>query len=35
VRVLTPAGQIDLRFDGDIYLTGPAEIVADGEFFLE
>jgi diaminopimelate epimerase len=35
VRVLTPAGPIDLRFDGDIYLTGPAEIVATGEFFLE
>ena len=33
VRVLTPAGPIDLRFDGDIYLTGPAEIVAEGEFF--
>ena len=30
VRVLTPAGPIDLRFDGDIYLTGPAEIVAEG-----
>ena len=28
VRVLTPAGPIDLRFDGDVYLTGPAEIVA-------
>jgi diaminopimelate epimerase len=35
VRVQTPAGPIDLRFDGDIYLTGPAEIVAEGEFFLE
>lgn len=35
VRVLTPAGPIDLRFDGDIYLTGPAEIVAEGEFFVE
>jgi diaminopimelate epimerase len=33
VRVLTPAGPIDLRFDGDVYLTGPAEIVAEGEFF--
>jgi diaminopimelate epimerase len=32
VRVLTPAGPIDLRWDGDIYLTGPAEIVAEGEF---
>jgi diaminopimelate epimerase len=35
VRVLTPAGPIDLRFDGDVYLTGPAEIVAEGEFFRE
>jgi diaminopimelate epimerase len=33
VRVMTPAGPIDLRFDGDIFLTGPAEIVAVGEFF--
>jgi diaminopimelate epimerase len=35
VRVLTPAGALDLRMDGEIFLTGPAEIVADGEFFLE
>ena len=35
VRVLTPAGPIDLRFEDDVYLTGPAEIVAEGEFFLE
>jgi len=27
-------GPIDLRFDGDIFLTGPAEIVAEGVFFL-
>jgi diaminopimelate epimerase len=33
VRVLTPAGSMDLRFEGDIFLTGPAEIVAEGEFF--
>ena len=33
VRVLTPAGPIDLRLDGDIYLTGPAEIVAEGVYF--
>jgi diaminopimelate epimerase len=32
VRVLTPAGPIDLRFDGDIFLTGPAEIIAEGVF---
>jgi diaminopimelate epimerase len=34
VRVLTPAGAIDIRWDDDIYLTGPAEIVAGGEFYL-
>ncbi len=34
VRVLTPAGPIDLRWDDDIYLTGPAEIVAGGEFYF-
>jgi diaminopimelate epimerase len=33
VRVQTPAGFMDLRFDGDIFLTGPAEIVAEGDFF--
>ena len=30
--VLTPAGPLDLRWDGDVFLTGPAEIVADGVF---
>jgi diaminopimelate epimerase len=35
VEVLTPAGSLDLRFDGDVYLTGPAEIVAEGEFLSE
>jgi len=34
VRVLTPAGPIDLRIEDEVYLTGPAEIVAEGEFFL-
>jgi diaminopimelate epimerase len=34
VRVLTPAGPIDLRLEGDAYLTGPAEIIAEGEFFM-
>ena len=33
VRVLTAAGPIDLRFDGDVYLTGPAEIIGEGVFF--
>jgi diaminopimelate epimerase len=34
VRVLTPAGPIDLRLEDEVYLTGPAEIVAEGVFFL-
>ncbi|MBS1854144.1 MAG: diaminopimelate epimerase [Acidobacteria bacterium] len=34
VRVLTPAGAIDLRFDGDLYLTGPAQIIGDGVFLV-
>ncbi len=34
VRVLTPAGPLELRWEGDnILLCGPAEIVARGEFY--
>ncbi|HXN49451.1 MAG TPA: diaminopimelate epimerase [Bryobacteraceae bacterium] len=35
VRIVTPAGPIDLRWDDDLYLTGPAEIVAAGEFYAD
>lgn len=35
VRILTPAGPMELRVeDGAAWLTGPAEIVAKGEFYL-
>jgi diaminopimelate epimerase len=35
VRVLTPAGPLELRVEDDEYLlTGPAEIVAEGTFLL-
>jgi diaminopimelate epimerase len=34
VRVLTPAGAIDIRIEQEAYLTGPAEIVAEGEYFV-
>ena len=35
VRVLTPAGPIDLREEGgEVYLTGPTEIVGEGTFFF-
>ena len=36
VRVLTPAGPLDLRWDAEeAFLVGPVEIVAGGEFYLE
>jgi len=36
VRVLTPAGPLNLRWEGqDIFLTGPAEIVASGEYYWD
>jgi diaminopimelate epimerase len=36
VRVLTPAGPLELRWQNDeILLTGPAEIVATGEFYYD
>ena len=34
VKVVTPAGPIELRWEGsDAWLVGPAEIVAKGEFY--
>jgi len=36
VRVLTPAGEsLRLRWDDSVYLTGPAEIIGVGEFYLD
>ena len=35
VQVLTPAGPIHIRLENEAYLTGPAEIVADGVFFYD
>jgi len=34
VRVLTPAGPLELREEGVLFLTGPAELVAVGEFMM-
>jgi hypothetical protein len=34
VTVATPAGPLELGWEDDIYLTGPAEIVAGGEFHM-
>jgi diaminopimelate epimerase len=36
VRVLTPAGPLELRQENDdLYLDGPAEIVAEGQFYYD
>jgi diaminopimelate epimerase len=32
VRVFTPAGPLDVRLEDEAWLTGPAEIVASGEY---
>ncbi len=34
VRIETPAGPLDLRWDNEIYLKGPAVITAGGEFYF-
>jgi diaminopimelate epimerase len=34
VTVLTPAGPLELRAEGEIYLAGPAQIIGGGEFYL-
>jgi diaminopimelate epimerase len=35
VEVRTPAGSMTLRWDDSVYLTGPAEIICEGRFFLD
>ncbi len=34
VEIRTPAGSMTLRWDDSIYLTGPAEMIGEGRFFL-
>ncbi len=34
VHVRTPAGTIEIRHEEDIYLTGPAQLIAEGHFFV-
>jgi diaminopimelate epimerase len=35
VEIRTPAGGMVLRWDDNVYLTGPAEIIGDGRYFLD
>jgi diaminopimelate epimerase len=35
VEIRTPAGALTLRWDDSVYLTGPAELVGDGNYFVD
>ncbi len=35
VRVLTPAGELGLRWGNTVWLAGPAEIIARGEYYFK
>jgi diaminopimelate epimerase len=35
VEIRTPAGTMELRWDDNVYLTGPAEIIGEGVFSLD
>jgi diaminopimelate epimerase len=35
VEIQTPAGILHLRWDTSVYLMGPAELVAEGKYFLD
>ncbi|HEX4771735.1 MAG TPA: diaminopimelate epimerase [Bryobacteraceae bacterium] len=35
VKVLTPAGPLTIRWDSSVYLTGPAELIAEGKYYLD
>jgi diaminopimelate epimerase len=35
VEIRTPAGALNLRWDDSVYLTGPAELVGEGNYFVD
>jgi diaminopimelate epimerase len=35
IEIHTPAGSLHLRWEESVYLTGPAEIIGEGRFFLD
>lgn len=34
VRIVTPAGDMNLRWEDSVYLSGPAQLIGTGEFFF-
>jgi len=35
VEIRTPAGTLHLRWDDNVYLTGPAALVGEGNYFVD
>ncbi len=35
VELRTPAGNLNIRWEGSVFLTGPAEVIGEGRFFVE
>jgi diaminopimelate epimerase len=35
VKVLTPAGPLTLRWNSSVYLIGPADLIAEGKYYLD
>jgi diaminopimelate epimerase len=35
IEIRTPAGTLHLRWDDSVYLTGPAELVGEGNYFVD
>lgn len=35
LEINTPAGSMSLRWDDSVYLTGPAELIGEGRFYLD
>jgi diaminopimelate epimerase len=35
IEIRTPAGPLRLRWDDSVYLSGPAELVGEGKFWIE
>lgn len=35
IEIRTPAGQLRLRWDQSVYLTGPAELIGEGRYYID
>ena len=35
IEIRTPAGQLSLRWDDSVYLTGPAELIGEGRYYID